>query len=69
MNGLRYVGVGHIVGVPARDLSEEEAEEHGREALVASGLYVEAKGKPRPAENKVAAGPTENKSEVRDGRD
>ena len=61
---LKYAGGGYVLGVPARDLSDEEADAYGREALLASGLYVEEKSKPRPAENKMGAGPSENKSEV-----
>ncbi len=68
MSGLRYVGGGYFHGVPARDLTEEEAEQYGRAKLLRSLLYVEdepetepAKGKPRPAENKAAQGPKENK--------
>lgn len=65
---LKYVGGGHLVGVPARDLSDEEAEVFGRETLLASGLYVEDKSKPRPAENKMGTGPSENKGGVNDAR-
>lgn len=70
MSGLLYIGGGFFHGVPARDLTEEEAKEFGREKLIRSGLYVEndleaepdePKGKPKPAENKMAAGPQENK--------
>lgn len=32
--GLRYVGRGFVPGVPARDLTEEEAEAYGREWLL-----------------------------------
>ncbi len=68
MSGLIYVGGGFYQGVPGRDLTEEEAEQFGREKLIRSGLYVEAereaKEKPKPAENKRAAGPQENKGEV-----
>lgn len=40
---LEYVGNGaYLQGVPARDLSDDEAIEYGGEAaLVASGLYVQ----------------------------
>lgn len=65
---LKYVGGGHLLGVPARDLSDEEAAAYGLETLLASGLYVEEKSKPRPAENKMGAGPTENKGEVNNAR-
>ena len=65
MSGLIYVGGGYFAGVPARDLTEEEADRYGREKLLRSGLYVEAEqSKPKPAENKAAAGPKENKGEV-----
>lgn len=69
--GLRYVGGGFFAGVPARDLTAEEADRFGRAMLLRSLLYVEAdaadapgKSKPRPAENKLAAEPQENKNEV-----
>lgn len=68
--GLRYIGGGFFAGVPARDLTAEEADKFGRAQLLRSLLYVEdeadtpGKGKPRPAENKLAAGPQENKDEV-----
>lgn len=64
MSGLIYVGGGSFVGVPARDLTEEEVERFGRAWLLAIGLYREpdeAKEKPKPAANKMAAGPQENK--------
>lgn len=63
MSGLKYIGGGFFQGVPARDLTDEEAQRYGRAQLLRSGLYVEA-DKPKAAENKQAAGPQENKSEV-----
>ncbi|MBU0495037.1 MAG: hypothetical protein KKA73_25195 [Chloroflexi bacterium] len=38
---LRYIGdPAYILGVPARDLTDDEADEHGGAAhLVATGLY------------------------------
>ena len=47
--GLRYVGTGFVVGVPARDLTAEEVEEYGgAEVLLAvvdlhtgGAMYVE----------------------------
>lgn len=63
MSGLIYNGGGYLVGVPARDLTELEALVLGRERLIASGLYSEpVKEKPKPVENKLAAGPQESKS-------
>lgn len=38
--GLRYIGTSFIRGVPARDLTDEEAEAFGRERLLGTGLYV-----------------------------
>lgn len=39
-DGLIYIGDGTaIVGVPARDLTAEEADQHGRNRLIVSGLY------------------------------
>lgn len=69
---LKYVGGGFYAGVPARDLSDEEVEALGknkRDALLLSGLYIEEKTKPSPAENKMGAGPVENKGGVNDARD
>ena len=34
---------GWIHGVPARDLSDEEAKKHGIKRLLESGLYIEVK--------------------------
>ena len=66
MSGLRYVGGGFYHGVPARDLTAEEADRYGRAQLIRSGLYVAvAAEKPKAADNKQAAGPQENKSEVK----
>jgi hypothetical protein len=40
---LKYIGGGFIPGVPARDLTEEEAKLYGgRLALMRSGLYVQS---------------------------
>jgi hypothetical protein len=36
----RYVGNGWIHGVPARDLSDEEAKKYGIRQLLESGLYI-----------------------------
>lgn len=52
MNGLKYVGKGaFLVGVPARDLSAEEAKKYGVKRLLASGLYK------RQAEDRKRQGP------------
>ena len=40
---LKYIGNGWIHGVPARDLTDEEAKKHGKKRLLASGLYIEEK--------------------------
>ena len=56
---LRYSGGGYggfIAGVPARDLSADEARRYDEKRLLASGLYV-------LVEDKRAVGPSENKSE------
>lgn len=41
MTGLQYIGRGEFLpGIPARDLSAEEIEQHGGAAfLLATGLY------------------------------
>ena len=58
---LKYMGGGFLQGVPARDLSDEEAKRLGKQRLLSSGLYREV-GKPVAAENKLAK-PQENKKE------
>ncbi len=39
----KYVGNGWIHGVPARDLSDEEAKKYGIKQLIDSGLYIKVK--------------------------
>lgn len=42
MTRMRYkVGSGFYVGVPARDLSDEEVKHYGRDFLLSLGLYEE----------------------------
>lgn len=41
MPELIYVGAAWLPGVPARDLTAEEVEQHGHKRLLTSGLYVE----------------------------
>lgn len=43
---LKYIGKSFIVGVPARDLTEEEAKHFGRARLIGTGLYVESFDEP-----------------------
>lgn len=38
---LIYKGGGYLVGVPARNLTDEEVKEYGKDRLLKSGLYVE----------------------------
>jgi hypothetical protein len=54
---LRYVGGGFLPGVPARNLTDDEARVHGEAVLLASGYYVHA-------ETKVAHGGRSNKAVV-----
>lgn len=42
---LRYIGHGFLPGVPARDLTDAEVEQFGRESLIASGLYIPVEDK------------------------
>jgi hypothetical protein len=67
---LEYTGNGaYIVGVPARDLSAEEVEIYGGEKqLLQSGLYQKQSEKPKPSQNKMGPGPSENKGGVNDAR-
>ena len=50
----KYAGNGWVHGVPARDLSDEEAKKYGIKQLIDSGLYIMVKT--------IA-----DKSEVKDG--
>lgn len=45
---LRYVGNGFLAGVPARDLTDEEAKAFGEEVLTRSGLYETVSPPPTP---------------------
>lgn len=60
---LKYIGGGFLPGVPARNLTREEALQYGGVSrLVASGLYrLERSSKPKPEENKLAGPGLENK--------
>lgn len=64
MKKLKYIGAGaFIVGIPARDLTEEEAKRFGgADYLVELGLY-EVVSKPAPKENKLGRKPKEDKNE------
>jgi hypothetical protein len=43
---MRYIGEGAFApGIPARDLTDAEVNEFGKETLLATGLYVEAEMK------------------------
>ncbi len=50
---MRYLGGGFLVGVPSRDLTEEEARIYGESWLVASGLYKKIR-KPKAAKQPEA---------------
>ena len=41
----KYIGDGWIHGVPARDLTDEEAKFYGVKQLIDSGLYIKVKEK------------------------
>jgi len=61
---LKYVGGAFLPGVPARDLTREEADSHGVAWLLTSGLYVRVSQpveKPKPASDKSLRGGYENK--------
>ena len=60
---LKYDGGGaFLVGVPARDLSDEEVKRYGGKSyLLRSGLYFEVKQRKVKAENKAVQPESENK--------
>ena len=43
----KYVGSGFVAGIPARDLTDEEAEKIGIEKIMATGLYEAPKKLPK----------------------
>lgn len=53
---LKYVGNGWIHGVPARDLTDEEAKFYGVKQLIDSGLYVKVKDKKVDIQSEVNDG-------------
>ena len=60
---MKYKGNGFYVGVPARDLSAEEVEMHGKAFLLALGLFEEVK-QPKPKRvNKAMIEVEDEKSE------
>ena len=38
---LKFTGKGFIIGIPGRDLTDEEVKRYGRERLINSGLYID----------------------------
>lgn len=55
--GLKYIGAGAFVpNIPARDLTDAEVIEFGKETLLATGLYVDEQPKPakKPAKESEA---------------
>ena len=60
----KYAGNGsYIVGIPARDLTNKEAEQYGINRLVASGLYEAPKRsrrKPKDDDKNVEAQENDN---------
>lgn len=63
---LRFTNKGSLPGVPARDLTREEAKQFDEQQLVDSGCYSYVASKPQPSENKAeAAGAVEDKGRSR----
>lgn len=48
---LKYNGKGFLTGVPARDLTDDEVNQFGKDKLLKSGLYTE-EGKERSKKSK-----------------
>ena len=59
---LKYTGKGFLIGVPSRDLTDEEVDKYGGEAaLIASGLYEKTQpetDKPKTKKVKKTEGET-----------
>lgn len=52
MTALIYIGNAAIPGIPARDLTADEVEQHGKQLLLDSGLYTEPDKKPDKKDGK-----------------
>lgn len=51
--GMKYIGAGAFVpNIPARDLSDAEVLEYGKDTLLATGLYVEGEAAKTPEAQK-----------------
>lgn len=60
--GMKYVGDGSFLhGIPSRDLTDEEVEQHGEKYLLDTGLYRKEYKKRKPNEDKSLVGPSEDK--------
>ena len=56
---MKYIGNGFIVGVPARDLTDEEVMQYGRRRLLDSGLYTEVKKSRKETQREAGLPPAE----------
>lgn len=53
MSYLQYIGTGIIPGIPAKDMTKEQAEQHGGEKrLIATGLWLRNKPIAKAVEKK-----------------
>ena len=44
---MKYIGNGFLIGIPARDLTDDEVIKHGGEKfLLSTGLYAKVKKEP-----------------------
>ena len=50
---LRYIGKGFIVGIPARNLTDEEVSQFNKRRLLESGLYVEVRERKKKSQESV----------------
>lgn len=57
---LKYQGGGFIIGIPARDLNDDEAKKYGEARLIKSGLYKRVHVE-KPKEEKIAYKAKESK--------
>jgi len=68
---LKYVGKSFIIGIPARDLTDDEVELYGKSTLIGTGLYEEVltAEKPRKSKLKETEKQAEESAEVKHGWD
>lgn len=62
---MKYLGGGFLVGVPSRDLTDEEVAQYGKRRLLDSGLYTEIKKSRKETQREAGLPPAEVNDDAR----